>query len=52
MIEVEENLDPNVIIKANTVKLHHPDTSAKHTTSSGKPHAPLVSEPVDHSLPK
>jgi hypothetical protein len=48
MIELEENMDPNAIIKANTVKLHtQSDPTPKQTK---KPHAPppLVSEPVDH----
>ncbi len=52
MIELEENMDPNAVIKANTVKLHQQtDPPAKQ---SKKPHqpAPLVSEPVDYDQPK
>ena len=47
MIEIEENIDPNAIIKANTVKINHPTSEPKQSV---KPHAPapLVSEPVDH----
>ena len=48
MIELEENMDPNAVIKANTVKLHQQtDPPAKHTKKPHQP-APLVSEPVDH----
>jgi hypothetical protein len=36
MIELEENMDPNSVIKANTVKLHQQtDPPAKQTK---KPH--------------
>lgn len=52
MIELEENMDPNAVIKANTVKLHQQtDTPAKHTKKPHQP-APLVSEPVDYDQPK
>jgi hypothetical protein len=48
MIDFEENMDPNAIIKANTVKLNHPahEHPAKLATKAHAP-APLVSEPVE-----
>lgn len=50
LIDFEENVDPNAVIKANTVKLHHHAAASEQTKLSAKPHQPvtLVSEPVDH----
>ena len=38
-VEIEENLDPNVVIKNNTVKVGGEKNAAKKT--------PLVSKPVE-----
>ena len=48
MIELEENMDPNAIIKANTVKLHTQSDPAPKQTKKPQAPAPFVSEPVDH----